>query len=100
VDVATGRARRLTPSTYNDGTSTGTEDADPTWSPDGKMIAFDRLRRSHADVLYLGIAVMQSDGSHQHELGSSDETQPAWSPDGRRIAVEGSSGILLAMVFS
>jgi Tol biopolymer transport system component len=94
VDVGTGRARRLTPSTYDDSTSTGTEDGYPTWSPDSKMIAFDRLRRSHADVSYLGIALMLSDGSHQHELGSSDETQPAWSPDGRRIAVE-RSGILL-----
>jgi TolB protein len=94
VDVGTGRGRRLTSSTFDQAANNGAFDEYPTWSPDGRLIAFDRFRESHGDVLYFGIVVMLSDGSHQHELGSSDNAHPAWSPDGRSIAVKG-SGILL-----
>jgi Tol biopolymer transport system component len=55
-------------------------DMEPTWSPDGTMIAFwggAQLR------------VMDADGSHRRVVLDQDATawSPAWSPDGSTIAV-------------
>ena len=62
-------------------TSTSEDDGHPTWSPDGRRIAFER--GVPGDIF-----VMNADGSGARRLGSDtcDETQPAWSPDGRWIA--------------
>ncbi len=51
----------------------------PTWSPDGKKIAFDGV-----DTMY----VMNADGSGQTRLTRSTPSgiNPAWSPDGKKIA--------------
>jgi len=52
----------------------------PSWSPDGKRIAFMR-------DLPAGLYVMNADGSDSRQiskLGHRDGT-PAWSPDGKRI---------------
>lgn len=55
----------------------------PTWSPDGRLIAFASRRdgRSH-------IYLMRPDGSGTRRITTSamDDEHPAWSPDGRRIA--------------
>ena len=58
-------------------------DFDPTWSPDGRRIAF-RSQRDGNDEIY----VMNSDGSCQVNLtnDTADDWSPAWSPDGKRIA--------------
>ena len=50
-------------------------DAEPSWSPDGNRIAFNRGHH---------IYVMDSDGGNLTELSSGRE--PAWSPDGTKIA--------------
>jgi TolB protein len=53
----------------------------PSWSPDGKRIAFMRDQPA-------GLYVMDADGRNQKRLsekGHRDEV-PAWSPDGQRIA--------------
>jgi TolB protein len=54
--------------------------AAPSWSPDGKKIAFVRG----------GLRVMNADGSGERELthnaAVSPVFAPAWAPDGRRIA--------------
>ncbi|MFH1087501.1 MAG: hypothetical protein V1737_02810 [Chloroflexota bacterium] len=57
-------------------------DDGPSWSPDGKKIAF----YSNRDVR-VEIYVMDADGRNQARLTHSGENAlPRWSPDGRRIA--------------
>jgi len=64
--------------------TTGTIDSAPSWSPNGKLIAFWRTLSSSRVQLH----VMRSDGSGDRILLQNgllaDET-PAWSPDGRSI---------------
>ena len=54
------------------------------WSPDGRQIAFARLRGGGSSF-----GVINSDGSNERELYRINEVfvQPRWSPDGRTIAV-------------
>ena len=54
----------------------------PTWSPDGKRIAF------HRDA---HVYLMDADGSN--EVALVDGGFAAWSPDGRRIAFTSAEGI-------
>jgi len=57
----------------------------PAWSPDGRLIAFDRkTSRGDRDLF-----IANADGSAIRRLdsvGSSDEEDPSWSPDGSQIA--------------
>ena len=56
---------------------------DPTWSPDGRRIAFAGGSRRTGDIY-----VMNADGSHMHRLAGTPkrDVHPDWSPDGTRIA--------------
>jgi Tol biopolymer transport system component len=64
-----------------------TVDADPDWSPDGRMIAFASSR-------WLGgLCVIQPDGNGLRQLFRGVASNVDWSPDGRRIAFEGDHGI-------
>ena len=54
--------------------------ASPSWSPDGKRIAFERRG---------SIYVADANGKRQRRVGSG--IQPSWSPDGRLIAYAGAS---------
>ncbi len=67
--------KRLTPVENNDGF--------PSWSPDGKQIAFCSNRHGNKDIF-----VMNADGSDVRRLTSNDanDSVPAWSPDGKQIA--------------
>ena len=62
-------------------TSTKENDAHPTWSPDGKSIAFARSAPSR-------IYVVNADGTGARRLTDDleEEADPAWSPDGEWIA--------------
>ena len=59
------------------------DDRQPSWSPDGKQIAFMSERDGHRQIY-----VMDADGNNQRNLSDNefDEWEPSWSPDGKRIA--------------
>ena len=93
--------RRLTRSPENDAKPPGgfivcprACDGDPVWSPDGRRLAFVRIRGGRADIY-----VVDADGSGLRRLAhaitfrpmgggpsSGFGANPAWSPDSRKIA--------------
>ncbi len=67
-------------------TATSSTNVRPTWSPDGKRIAY----QSNRDGSY-HIYVMDTEGGNTKQLSSGndiDDRHPAWSPDGNAIAVD------------
>jgi len=64
---------------------TGTQpdvDSDPTWSPDGKRIAFRHAANGRSDIFVVNV-----DGSGFRALTrTGDGHDPTWSPDGKQIA--------------
>ena len=58
-------------------------DWDPSWSPDGKRIAFGSWREGNSDIY-----VMDADGENPRRLtkNPADDWGPSWSPDGEHIA--------------
>jgi DNA-binding winged helix-turn-helix (wHTH) protein len=67
-------------------TSHPAHDQDPTWSHDGRTIAFASDRGAKGLQIYL----MDADGSHIRPLTALPRScvQPAWSPDDTRIAFQ------------
>ncbi|MCD6291570.1 MAG: PD40 domain-containing protein [Anaerolineae bacterium] len=57
----------------------------PSWSPDGKRIAFVSDRDGNHEIY-----VMNADGSDQRRLTNhpADDVRPRWSPDGQYILFE------------
>ena len=81
IDADGGDAVQLTPEV--EGRSFG----QPTWSPDGRRIAFvdGESVNSAVPSSYGALAVMSADGSDMRRLTRSPEKDPDWSPDGREI---------------
>jgi TolB protein len=76
VNVRTGRGHRLT-------RTDGVYENEPSWSPNGKRIAFSRYKDGVNDI-----AIMRADGTHRRLLTDDPIFQafPAFSPNGKRIA--------------
>jgi len=72
----TGRVISLT-------TSPGLEDK-PTWSPDGKHIAYMSDENGNFDIYVMNVDTGQALNLTEDHTG--DDTNPEWSPDGNRIA--------------
>ena len=65
----------------------------PSWSPDGKLIAFDRGRQDSATLGPAGIWVIHPNGTGLRRIARGRDWDPTWSPDGSRIAfAKGRSG--------
>jgi Tol biopolymer transport system component len=71
----------------------------PTWSPDGKRLAFVAQQDGHEQIMLVNV-----DGTGLGKLPGTrpDDGMPAWSPDGDRIAFvtrrEGNADILITAV--
>ncbi|MGO4222440.1 alpha/beta fold hydrolase [Lysobacter sp. TAF61] len=88
VDIATGRAEQITTGDH--------DELLPSWSPDGKLIAYVTKRGVDPDrhLNYDIYVVEPRAGARERQLTTftgSDldpywETRPSWSPDSRRIA--------------
>ena len=78
MDDDGGNQRRLTNSPEKD-------DVYPSWSPDGKYIAFSSERDGNFDIF--DIYVMDADGGNLQNLTNNPwaDDMPSWSPDGTRI---------------
>ena len=83
VPVEKGAPRRLTQ-------SSGVADRDPSWSPDGRWIAFFSDRSGNYEL-----EIVQSDGRDRRTLTQGSVhflTDPRWSPDSRWITFLDSEG--------
>jgi Tol biopolymer transport system component/imidazolonepropionase-like amidohydrolase len=81
LPVGGGTARRITDE-YNDARQ-------PSWSADGRTIAFQGFREGGYDIW-----AVDSDGTGLRQLtsGPYDDREPAYSPDGSRIAFSSDRG--------
>jgi len=82
MDADGGDLQQLTPE--QDGQMSG----QPTWSPDGREIAFLRGRSVQSGVpsRFGDLFVMSADGGDLRQIARGPANAPAWSPDGREIA--------------
>ncbi len=71
------------------------EDSEPTWTPDGKSLAFSSARGDDWDIELLGdIYVVPAEGGEPKRLtaGDSEHFAPSYSPDGKLLACKWSPG--------
>ncbi len=79
----TGRKLASVPASFIGSTR---EDTNPSYSPDGKRIAFASNRTGNFEIWVCG-----SDGAHATQLttlGATESGSPRWSPDGRKVVFD------------
>jgi Tol biopolymer transport system component len=91
-------ARRLGPDCLRKPDDACIDRSTPSWSPDGKRIAFGdgSVEERDGQLKTTEIAVMNADGSGVHRVTSltadkpymMDVNKPVWSPDGKRLVFE------------
>jgi alpha-tubulin suppressor-like RCC1 family protein len=76
-------------------------DSDPTWSPDGKLIAFSTVADDCTGAA--GLLFKMAPSGENRKVIEADydgllggDTDPAWSPDGRRIVFTRSDSLRMA----
>jgi Tol biopolymer transport system component len=110
VDVDTGCSRQVSP----DGVYTGPigivknyaiQPTPPTWSRDGRWLAFSGVRSAtHAvvddDPADWHAWVVRGDGSRARQLRDAGHVlrAPSWSPDGSRVVFDDAAGITVASI--
>ncbi len=86
VDVRTGKGKQLVDDAVYD-------EHNPTWSPDGKWIAFSSNRSENPDLTpdRWSIYIMSSAGGKMRQLDGpmGEKFQPSFSPDGKLLAYIG-----------
>ncbi|HEX9935030.1 MAG TPA: hypothetical protein VGB38_07510, partial [bacterium] len=79
VDTRSGSLRRLTNDFF--------DDTDPTWSPNGKFLAFASDRNARGlDSMHIFGYDLESDSIRCLTRGPFQDESPAWSRDGKTIA--------------
>jgi dipeptidyl aminopeptidase/acylaminoacyl peptidase len=84
LDITSKTVRQLTDGDFNE--------RDPTWSPDGKHLAFSANRNPDWDTRRgSDIWIVPADGGEPRRITGNDGwwSQPVFSPDGRQIAYIG-----------
>ena len=73
---------------------------DPSWSPDGKRVAFTSTEAKDTERKRPQIYVMDADGKNRRRLSNrfikDAEWEPSWSLDGKRIAYTSSGAMDIA----
>jgi TolB protein len=86
MDLATTSIRRLADFTHPDAVNSA-----PTWSPDGRTIAFEILRYDPTNTYLVGsvVATVPVEGGEVQRLTSPDRfmVHPDWSPDGAELVM-------------
>ncbi|HUJ76889.1 MAG TPA: hypothetical protein VL359_18640, partial [bacterium] len=90
IDQKGGRARALTKDASRSGDATVVYLA-PTWSPDGKLVAFARFTLDSNNIITDAFLYSEGrDGKNLTRLLSGSHLQPFylfWAPDSRRVSV-------------
>lgn len=65
-------------------TTLGAQSGLPSWSPDGRRVAFQsNARDGHSDIYSIGL---DGQGLRRETRSTTDAIQPRWSPDGSQLA--------------